>query len=463
MDTIDPHLIDRLAEKILNLPCDYAEARIAAGLSTTIVLSNDQVDMISAGDFIGGSVRVLVRGRWGFVSFNDIDSAIPAADRALTLAGKILENRDTGILHAGPLAVTGTTVMETDFRAVPLEQKFELLNSYNSILRNGSTIQTTRAVYRDSHVIAFYLNSENSRVRHEKPFCGVSFTAIARDGSRIQPFSDSVAGYGGYELARAREERAGNVVRTAMDLLRAESVPGGYYDVIIDPRLAGVFIHEAFGHLSEADFVYENEELKKHMVLGKTIGPPELNVIDDGGIPGLPGYIPADDEGVPPEKTYLIKNGTLEGRLHSRETAYKMNEPLSGNARALSVMHQPIVRMTNTYIDRGSASPESLFESLEDGLYVCDAQGGQTNLEMFTFSAGYAREVKGGKTGKLVRDIMLSGNVFKTLMSIDGIAGDLNMYGGLGGCGKGGQSPLPVSFGGPHLLVRNVLIGGRRP
>jgi TldD protein len=86
--------------------------------------------------------------------------------------------------------------------------------------------------------------------------------------------------------------------------------------------------------------------------------------------------------------------------------------------------------------------------------------GGQTNLEMFTFTAGYGYEVKNGKPGRMFRDIVLSGNVFQTLKEISMIGNDRKMYGGLGGCGKGGQVPLPVSFGGPHMLIKNVLIGG---
>lgn|GEM_PF-2008901 len=58
-------------------------------------------------------------------------------------------------------------------------------------------------------------------------------------------------------------------------------------------------------------------------------------------------------------------------------------------------------------------------------------------------------------------DVVLTGNVFETLMNIDAIGNDLVMFGGLGGCGKGGQSPLRVSDGGPHIRIKNVTIGGR--
>ena len=87
--------------------------------------------------------------------------------------------------------------------------------------------------------------------------------------------------------------------------------------------------------------------------------------------------------------------------------------------------------------------------------------GGMTNTEMFTFSAEEAYRIKGGKVCEKIRDVVLTGNVFETLKNIDAIGNDLVIYGGLGGCGKGGQSPLRVSDGGPHIRIRNVTIGGR--
>ncbi len=453
-------LLKYLSNKILNLSCDFAEIRISTGIATVIALSGDDIDVISSGDFTGGSIRVLDRGRWGFVSFNDTGSIPTDIERALELARKTEERQDCGVCSIAPVILNHTIKTKKNLSSIHVAEKFKLLDSYNRILKNASHIQTTRSMYRDTLSNTRYFNTEGTTVEYEKSFCGISLTAVAKDGSIVQPYSDSIAGYGGYEMVENQESRAEKVVKTAVDLLKAVPVSGGNYGIIIDPRLAGVFIHEAFGHLSEADFVYENETMKKLMMLGKRIGPAELNVIDDGTVSGLPGFVPIDDEGIPSQKTHLIKNGQLAGRLHSRETAFRMKESPTGNARAISVMHQPIVRMTNTYIDNGTRSFEELLDSLGDGLYVCDAQGGQTNLEMFTFSAGYAREIRKGKIGRLVKDVMLSGNVFKTLDSIESIADDLQMFGGLGGCGKRGQSPLPVSFGGPHLLVRDVLIGG---
>src|SRR5439155_168144 len=144
------------------------------------------------------------------------------------------------------------------------------------------------------------------------------------------------------------------VAQRAVDLLDAPRVRGGACPVILDNELAGVFIHEAFGHLSEADFVYENPQAREMMTLGRRFGKPVLNVGDNGAAKGLRGTLPYDDEGTPTQDTPLIKEGILVCRLHSRETAAKLGERPTGNARAISFRHAPIVRMTNTYIAPGT-------------------------------------------------------------------------------------------------------------
>jgi TldD protein len=184
-------------------------------------------------------------------------------------------------------------------------------------------------------------------------------------------------------------------------------------------------------------------------------------VVDDGSIEGERGFIAYDDDGVKSGKTYLIKNGKLSGRLHSRFTAAIMDERPTGNSRAIRFNYMPLVRMTNTYIENGESTLDELLDGIDRGLYVVGALGGNTELEMFTFSSAKAYKIENGKITDPVRDVILSGNLFETLRNIDGVANDLKMFGGLGGCGKGGQMPLPVSDGAPHIRIRNVVIGGK--
>jgi TldD protein len=162
---------------------------------------------------------------------------------------------------------------------------------------------------------------------------------------------------------------------------------------------------------------------------------------------------------VPATKTYLIKEGRLVGRLHSRETAAKMGEKPTGNARAISYRYPPIVRMTNTYIEPGQASFNDIIADIKEGVYAKNWFGGTTSMEMFTFSAGEAYMIRNGKLAEALRPVVLTGNVFTTLNNIDAIGNDLDMNQG-GGCGKGGQFPLPVSNGSPHIRISQCLVGG---
>lgn len=162
-------------------------------------------------------------------------------------------------------------------------------------------------------------------------------------------------------------------------------------------------------------------------------------------------------------KNYLIRDGILVGRLHSRETAAKMGEQPSGNARAVAFQHPPIVRMTNTYIEAGKDSFQDMLKDIKLGVLAVDAIGGQTAMEMFTFSAGYGYMIRDGQVAELVRDVVLTGNVFDTLLHIDMIGDQVEWYpNSPGGCGKNNQFPLRVGTGGPYVRIQDCVIGGQQ-
>ena len=219
-----------------------------------------------------------------------------------------------------------------------------------------------------------------------------------------------------------------------------------------------MFTHEAFGHLSESDFVYQNPQAQRLMTLGRRFGPDMLTIADDGSIAGLRGSQRYDDEGTPTQRNDLIRDGILVGRLHSRETAAKMGEQPTGNARATGYRYPPIVRMTNTFIEPRDVSFEDMVGDIELGVYACDNVGGQTAMENFSFSAAYGYMIRNGKIAEMVRDVILSGNLFDTLANIEAIGSDFQ-WTQIGYCGKG-QGGLPVAEGAPHVRVRKVLIGG---
>lgn len=438
----------------------YVEIHVQESEPVLIAYSGKDPETISNSMSFSGNIRIYENGYWSFYSFNKKDfSDLEKESNQLLKALQNSPKQKGSLKSYHKVEDSIKTKFKRDSKSYSLEEKTKLISSYNDILLSHSKITTARSMYKDILKKMYYLNSEGSVIHQEKLFTGFSVYAMARDGVNVQQAFFSNAGYGGMEMVDNFEDEVEKVAQNAVDLLSAKPIEKGSYDVILDNRIAGVFAHEAFGHLSEADFIYENPSMQEMMKMGREFGKTDLNIVDDGSLEGLAGFTPYDDEGVAAKRSYLIKDGKLNARLHSRETASKMGEELSGNARSLTPIYPPIVRMTNTFIDNGKQNKEELFEHVKDGIYCVDYIGGMTNLEMFTFTPAKAFLVKNGQVKELLRDVVLSGNVFKTLKNINGIANDLEHFGTLGGCGKGGQSGLPVTIGAPHILIKDVLIG----
>jgi TldD protein len=454
---------DRLAEALKTHNVDFADIRIEDQTLSRLMFRGPELDQIGSSRTVGGIVRALYKGGWGYSTFNDINNLEKRVREACETA-HLVGKGETQFSPTEPVVDEISAILEKDFRQIPLAEKKSLLESYNELaMKRHKKIQTSVSGYSDTFKTLWYANSEGTYIKEEKPDTWIFVQAIARDGDIVQRASKSCGGPEGYQTIENFEEKAVQAADKAVELLSASPVKGGKYTVISDPIMTGVFTHEAFGHLSESDFVYENPQMQEIMVLGKQFGVEDLDILDDGSIPGGLGTHKYDYEGVPTKKNYLIKNGILVGRLHSRETAAKMGESPTGNARSVHFQHPPIVRMTNTYLDKGNSNFQEMIKDVELGVYAIEMIGGQTELEMFTFSAAYGYMIRNGEVAELVRDVVLTGNVFETLMNIDKIGSDLKwLPNGPGGCGKGKQSPLRVGIGGPHIRIQNCIVGGQQ-
>jgi TldD protein len=448
-----------LASGLKKQKADYLEARFEENQTSHITFRGKGIESIGRSTGSGGNVRALVKGGWGFTSFNELDNlpdrvALAIEQAQTTGSGKSL------LSPVEPATDSITSGVTKNPVNIPLAEKKRLLDEYNEIIWSIPQIKTSTVGYSDSRKKVIFLNSEGSFITQERADVALRLTAIAAKDSEVQQVGLSMGSRGEFDAIKGLHGQIKEMSQNAVALLKAPQVKGGEYTVVLDPILAGVFVHEAFGHLSESDFVYENDKLREIMKLGKQFGVEQLNIVDSAADPGLRGSYKYDDEGVRSVKTYLIREGKLVGRLHSRETAAKMNEQPTGNARAINYRYPPIVRMTNTYIEPGKTTFNEMIADIKEGIYAKNWYGGMTSMEMFTFSAGEAYMIRNGKIAEAVRPIMLTGNVFNTLKNIDAIGNDLDMNQG-GGCGKGGQSPLPVSNGSPHIRIRHCLVGGK--
>ncbi|MEB3210872.1 MAG: TldD/PmbA family protein [Leptolyngbyaceae bacterium] len=458
LDNIHDQLTDLIAQYCNQV--DFLSIRVEESSGTDILLRGDRIETLSEGISIGGQVRACFKGGWGFASFNRLKSLTERIEEAIA-AARMVGDDETLLAPVPPIQdICQLPLTGTDPRDIPLSRKKQLCNYYADILRSlGDRITTTSVRYGDSSQRIIFATSDGTLLEQSWTDMEMRFAATARDGDTVQTGRETTGSRNAYEDLEGLENQVLGASQRAVNALKLPPVTGNTYTVVIDPILSGLFVHEAFGHLSEADMAYENPDLLEVMTIGRRFGPENLQIFDGAAPVGHRGSYRYDDEGVPATTTQLIKDGVLVGRLHSRETAGKLGEAPTGNARCLNYGYPPIVRMTNTWIERGSTPVDSLFDTIKEGVYAKNWLGGMTNGEMFTFTAGEAWMIRDGKLAEPVRDVTLSGNVFTTLADIEAIGDDF-FWDESGGCGKGGQSGLPVGCGGPSLRIRNVVVGG---
>ncbi|RLI77082.1 TldD/PmbA family protein [Archaeoglobales archaeon] len=422
----------------------FYDIREVSSESLSINLENDIVEKPKYDLSMSKGFRVLKNGFWGLF-FGNADDKV-----GLKLAEKnVVSKGDAEVVN---VKSEGKFLFKAKInpKDVDIEEKINLLKEIEGVLKS-SKIVSTRIAYLENVRKFSYKDSNGSEVYYEVPRIGVIIHAFAK-GETLQFYSKRLLKVGGFEVFNNKPFELAEEVKDVLNkLVNAKTPPSGEMNVIMDSSLAGVFIHEAFGHAVEADHVLQNSSVVADR-LNTKVADESVNVYDDPSIQEF-GFYSFDDEGVKAEKKAIIENGILKSFLHSKETASKLNGK-AGNARAQGV-DEPLVRMSNTYIDEGNYTFDELLENAE--IYLIGSRGGETNpaTGYFHFNAQYGYIVKNGEIAEMIRDVSLSGNTLKILHSIKvgkGVKFDP------GFCGKAGQL-VPVADGAPPSLVK-AFVGG---
>ena len=440
----------------------YSETRAQKLYKTSLTLKEERMEAAKQGIDSGVALRVLVNGAWGFASVGSLDKeilkeAISDACRMAKVASSRLKM---------PIKLAKTRAVEDHVMSKPknnptdvqMEDKIKTALAVNRAgLSFDNRIKSCTVDYMDLTGTSYFVNSEGSIIEQDKLYVWARITASAQNEGLFTFSREEIGSTSGYELfdRQIPEVLGEKVAKRAVEQLQAKPVKGGTFPVVLGPNVVGVFVHEAFGHLAEADLALSGGVLTSNM--GKKIGSNLVTFYDDGTIPGSFGTFRYDDEGVASQKTLLIKDGVVSGLMHNRETAEKFNTEPTGNARAEDFRVEPIVRMRCTYMQPRDQRLEDLIEQVKRGYYFKSFRGGQANLDG-TFQVGIQEgyEIINGEVGKPVRDASISGNTLETLHKIDAVGSDFSIDPGR--CGKG-QTAF-ICDGGPHIRVSEVVVGG---
>lgn len=294
-----------------------------------------------------------------------------------------------------------------------------------------------------------------------RPMGSVSVTAVFLQDGKTENRSASRSFRIGAEFIgqELMEELADEAVKGIDARFEAIRPKGGQMSVVMGAGASGILLHEAMGHAFEADFNRKGQSIFSDR-MGQRICPEGVDVVDDGTVAFNRGSGNYDDEGVPAEKTYMVKDGILCSYLHDRISANWYGVKPTGNGRRENFRYNPIPRMRATYMESGNADPEGIVASVKKGIYVDEFSNGQVKIGEgdFTFFVKSGFLIEDGHLTAPVKDINIIGNGPQALSDIVAVGNDLKIDNGTWTCGK--EQSVPVSCGMPTVLISRLTVGG---
>jgi TldD protein len=466
---MDEELLDTAegsAKLALKSGADYADVRVESIFRTSLRYVNGRFEHATSGVEAGLGVRVLCEGAWGFACTNsfkrkEVEGAVIKAVK-MAKATRVSLKQKVSLSPVKAVKDRVLTPVKEPLREVGIDEKMGLVvKAFQVAKRQSSRIVSVTVRYGDASGFRATVTSDGTAIR-----LGVSRTAtgvfvVAKEGEKVVSGYEPIGSVGGFEVYErlSMMDCARRVAKKVVGMLKAKPAPSGRFTVVVDPRLGGVFAHEAVGHACEGDYVMTGYSIL-HDRLSTQIGSEHVTICDDPTLPDGWGSERYDAEGSPARKRTLIDHGVLKDYILDRESAAKLNMSVNGGSRIQSFAFRPIVRMSNTYIAPGDFSFEEIVEDVDEGVYVKGSMGGQVDPAKgtFQFAAEEAYLIQRGRITTPLLNVSLSGLTLETLRNIDAVAKDLKFY--IGSCGKEDQM-VPAGDGSPHVRIRNAVVGGR--
>ncbi|MBN2245363.1 MAG: TldD/PmbA family protein [Candidatus Aminicenantes bacterium] len=463
------NLSEEIIQKVLNSALskggEFSELFLEYKVFTFIKMEDDIIKETAESIDLGAGIRVISGDKTGYgytnnLSLNDMQKA------ALTAAQIASGGHGKNLAGLFPIRSRFNLYPAIDLsHKASFNKKIDIVKrAYTTALDHDPKIIKVNTALTDQIQNIVIANSDGLLISDQRPLVKLTCMAIAeKNGQREAGF------YGGggrvgldyFQNVLTAEEIGRESSQEALHLLEAVLPPGGEMPVILTPGHSGVLIHEAVGHLLEADFIRKKTSIFWNK-LGKKVGTDQVTIFDDPTIPFFRGSYNLDDEGTIPEKTCLISKGIVTGFLQDKLSAKIMGQKANGHGRRQDYSCFPIPRMSNTYIDAGEFTPEEILKSVKKGFYALRFQGGQVEDSgkfVFSVSSGYLIE-EGRKTAP-VKQASLIGSNIDILNKIEMVGSDLDFGLQTGICGKEGQG-IPVNDGCPTLKISAMTVGGIR-
>ena len=459
---LDKKIANDIIQAGLECGADFCDVFVEKTKTQTLSFRSSVVKDIKSGIDFGIGVR-LIFGEQALYAYSNSKDADDLVKMTRNLAAYYKREQ---VVKADTLnflkEVSYKEVKAVSDKDVSLEHKISVLSKLDNLTRAESEKinQVNLGLWQFEQNIEIF-DSEGLYAKETRPYIRLTSTAISKDGNNQATGSHHPGARGGWDYVEGvdLQSLAKQISSQSLTVLNADPCPAGNMPVVIDNGFGGVIFHEACGHLLETTSVEKKASVmwdKK----GELIAHEALSAVDDGTIDGQWGSLSIDDEGMPTQRTQLIKNGKLENFMCDKLGNLKTGHPRTGSGRRQSYKFAPASRMRNTFIEPGKFSLEELLGNMGDGLYAKKMGGGSVNpgTGEFNFSVQEGYLVKNGKIDKAIKGATLIGKGEDVLKKISMVGNNFEMSTGM--CGSVSGS-IPANVGQPAIKVDEILVGGQ--
>ncbi len=456
--------VEKILGRLMTPRIDYADVYFQYSRREGWLLEGGKVKSGSYSIEQGAGVRAVSGEKTGFAYSDELQ--LPALTDAAGAAAAIARSgRAQSQVAVGDARKHAALYPPIDpLESLGTEDKIQLLRRAEQAARQVDPriceVVVSLAAVQDVVLIA---RSDGLLAADVRPLIRMNVNVIAEQNGRRENGSGGGGARLGYDYfcqSQRPEQYAQEAARQALLQLTAVDAPAGEMTVVLGPGWPGILLHEAIGHGLEGDFNRKRTSAFSGRI-GERVASEFCSVVDDGTLLNRRGSLSIDDEGEPSQCTTLIENGVLKGYMQDQLNARLMNMAPTGNGRRESFAHLPMPRMTNTYMLAGPHDPKEIIESVDNGLYAVNFDGGQVDITSgkFVFGACEAYRIEGGKVTRPVKGATLIGNGPDVLTRVSMVGDDLQLDSGVGTCGKDGQS-VPVGVGQPTMRIDALTVGG---
>jgi TldD protein len=467
--------------------CEYGDVRICTYHTQNLTARDRSLSNLSDKVSSGFAVRVLLDGAWGFAASPhktpaEVERIVDLAVE-IAKASRLTQQKKVELVPVDAYQDTYITPIEIDPFTVPITEKAELLLNINDRLLSYAEKGIKKAYSylqftREDKLFASTVGSVIHQTIY-RSWPGFGCTAIANGDAQSRNYERPPLNLG-YEHINPADLLA-QIDRVAEEAIEKVNAPEGASGIkttlILKPTNLWLTIHESVGHPTELDRVYGYEANFAGTSFATTdklnklqYGAAWINFKCDRTQPGYRSTVAYDDEGVPAQTWYIVKDGILVDYLTDRETAYRLGRPSSnGCAYADSWSSTPMVRIPNLGLEPGkegdshTATLEEMIADTEEGILI-DGTGSfsiDQQRRNFQFGGDAFWKVEKGKIVGMLKDVTYHSMTTDFWNSVDAIgpASELQKY-GTNMCGKG--EPMQVAqmtHACVPARIRNIQIG----